>query len=157
MNVRWLLRQVFLIPLVLLTVFMWHGKASADEFDLRLTWTDLADNEERFEIERSATGASGPFDYIDEVGEDETSYTDAGLTDHIPYCYRVQACNAAGCSAFRVVCPYRDFPLITNYPPRKYMSHLLVFSNLVPPIGRSQKNFTREVRKILQTSPDGRY
>ena len=65
-----------------------------------LTWTDNADNEFGFEIERSTTGASGTFSLLTTVPADTESYANTGLTGNSEYCYRVRAVNSAGNSTY---------------------------------------------------------
>jgi hypothetical protein len=64
-----------------------------------LAWTDHANNEEGFKIERSLTSGSG-FAEIATVGANITSYPDSGLTTGTTYYYRVRAYNAGGNSAY---------------------------------------------------------
>ena len=71
---------------------------SASRIDL--DWTDNADNEANFEIERSTDGSGGPFSLLDTVSANTTTYQDTGLSAETGYCYRVRAVNAAGPSAF---------------------------------------------------------
>ncbi len=71
--------------------------ASTSEIDL--SWTDNADNESGFKVERSLSATSG-FSQVAVVGENVTSYRDTGLSAGTAYCYRVRAYNAAGNSAY---------------------------------------------------------
>jgi len=64
-----------------------------------LTWTDNADNETGFKIERKQ-GEASSFVEIATVGADTTSFNDSGLSFDTEYTYRVRATNAAGDSAF---------------------------------------------------------
>jgi hypothetical protein len=66
---------------------------------LNLSWTDNADNETGFEIERK-TGAAGTYAPIDTVGADVTSYASTGLGPNTAYYYRVRAFNTGGNSAY---------------------------------------------------------
>ena len=65
---------------------------------IQLAWTDNADNETSFRVERK-TG-SGAFSEIGTVGVNTTSYTDSGLAANTVYSYRVRAQNAAGSSGY---------------------------------------------------------
>ena len=65
-----------------------------------LTWTDNANNESGFEIERSTTGSSGTFSLLTTVPADTESYANIGLTGNSEYCYRVRAVNSAGNSTY---------------------------------------------------------
>jgi FtsP/CotA-like multicopper oxidase with cupredoxin domain len=65
---------------------------------LRLNWTDNANNETDFRIERSVNG--GAFALLTTVGANIVTYTDGSVTAGNTYAYRVQAENAIGPSAF---------------------------------------------------------
>ncbi len=64
---------------------------SSSQIDL--TWTDNADNEKGFKIERNSL-------QIDIVGANVTSYSDTGLDPSTTYTYRVRAYNDEGDSAY---------------------------------------------------------
>jgi hypothetical protein len=66
---------------------------------INLTWTDHADNEGGFKIERKAS-AGGTFGQIATVGANVTSYSNTGLPAGKTYYYRVRAFNAGGNSAY---------------------------------------------------------
>ncbi len=59
-----------------------------------LTWTDNADNEVGFRVERHA--GDGFFAEVTTLGADVTSYSDIGLNASTTYIYRVVAYNADG-------------------------------------------------------------
>lgn len=59
-----------------------------------LTWTDNANNEVQFQIERSTTSGSG-FAQIATVGPNVESFQDSGLTNNTTYYYRVRAVSAS--------------------------------------------------------------
>jgi hypothetical protein len=63
-----------------------------------LTWADNSEDEDWFDIERSADGLSWSF--LDQVGANGTSYTDSGLAEATTYYYRVLAANGAGDSGY---------------------------------------------------------
>jgi titin len=65
---------------------------------INLGWTDNANNETAFKIERSTN--SSAFTQIATVGANATSYSDTGLARNTTYSYRVRATNAAGDSAY---------------------------------------------------------
>lgn len=67
---------------------------------IRITWTDGSNNESRFEVERSTTGAGGPFAPLATVGANVTQFDDTGLAPLAEYCYRVRAANATGNSGY---------------------------------------------------------
>jgi len=70
--------------------------ATASSTNVTLTWTDNANNEDGFKIDRDS--GSG-FTQIDTVGANVTSYADSSLSDGT-YTYRVRATNATGDSGY---------------------------------------------------------
>ncbi len=64
-----------------------------------LTWTDNANNENGFAIERK-TGSGGTWAQIATVGANVTSYANTGLAASTTYYYRVRAYNAVGYSPY---------------------------------------------------------
>ncbi|WP_199915426.1 cellulase family glycosylhydrolase [Aquimarina spinulae] len=64
-----------------------------------LSWTDNANNEDLFSIERSANGTSG-WTSVATTAINTSSYTDTGLTSNTTYYYRVRAENTIGNSAY---------------------------------------------------------
>lgn len=70
--------------------------AAAGSDAIELTWGDLSDDEDRFEIERRGPG--DPWSVLHSVAAGVTSYTDGGLDPAATWTYRVRACNVAGCS-----------------------------------------------------------
>lgn len=62
-----------------------------------LSWTDNADNENGFKIERK-TGANGAWAQVATVGRDVTSFTDLSVTAGTNYVYRVRAAGATASS-----------------------------------------------------------
>jgi titin len=71
--------------------------ATAAGTQINLAWTDNANNETGFEIERSPDGAA--FAQIATVGVNVSSYANTGLTAGTTYHYRVRSTNSAGDSA----------------------------------------------------------
>lgn len=67
---------------------------------INLTWTDNANNESGFKIERCTGASCTNFAQIATVGANVTSYTNTGLTRNTTYRYRVRATNAGGDSAY---------------------------------------------------------
>ncbi len=67
-----------------------------------LTWTDNSTNETAFDIERKAEACTGalPFAVLASVGVNVTTYTDSAVQEGATYCYRVDASNSAGKSAY---------------------------------------------------------
>ena len=66
---------------------------------LTLTWQDNSTNENNFGVERK-TGTSGTYAQIALVSANTTSYVDTSVTHGVTYCYRVDALNSAGASAY---------------------------------------------------------
>src|SRR6185436_7970212 len=62
-------------------------------------WTDNANNETGFKIERK-TGAAGTYSQIATVGANVTTYNNTGLAASTTYYYRVRANNGSGDSAY---------------------------------------------------------
>ena len=73
------------------------GHVNAASF--QLTWVDNSQNEDGFNIERKLN-INGTFSLIATVGPDVTSYVDDNLANTTTYCYRVNAFNDAGNSAY---------------------------------------------------------
>ena len=65
---------------------------------INLAWTDNANNETSFRIERSPNGSS--FTEIATVAANITSYNNTGLAGSTTYFYRVRASNSGGNSAY---------------------------------------------------------
>jgi fibronectin type 3 domain-containing protein len=74
--------------------------ATAAGTQINLTWTDNANNESGFRIERSTFGPSGPFTTNVTVGADVTMYADSTVATGTTYYYRVRAMNGAGASGW---------------------------------------------------------
>jgi hypothetical protein len=70
--------------------------SACDQIDL--SWTDNADNENGFTIERSTNGTT--FSVLDTVGANVTNYSDTSVAENTTYWYRVKAYNGAGDSAY---------------------------------------------------------
>ncbi|UXP33882.1 DNRLRE domain-containing protein [Reichenbachiella agarivorans] len=68
--------------------------ASSSAIDL--SWSDNADNETGYKVERKA--GAGAFAEIASLGANSTSYSDAGLSSLTYYTYRVSAYNVGGSS-----------------------------------------------------------
>ena len=67
-----------------------------------LSWTDNASNEQNFNIERKAEACAGGAAFVPlaTVGLDIVTFTDTAVSEGVTYCYRVNASNTAGASAF---------------------------------------------------------
>lgn len=70
--------------------------------DIQVTWTDNANNETGYELERAdgACAQNGVFAKIQDLPANATSYTDTGLQASTTYCYRVRAVNNGTPSAY---------------------------------------------------------
>ena len=66
---------------------------------ITLAWADNSDNENGFAIQRK-TGTTGTFAQLATVATNVTSYTDSAVIAGNTYCYRVNAFNGTGPSAF---------------------------------------------------------
>ena len=65
-----------------------------------LAWTDNANNEDGFKIERCTGTGCTSFAQITSVVSNVVTYSDASLTAETTYCYRVRAFNAGGDSDY---------------------------------------------------------
>ncbi len=74
---------------------------------IRLAWSDNANNEDGFSIERK-TGGSGTYAHVADVPANTTNYLDAALLAGTEYFYRVQALNSIGAS------PYSNEAMLTT-------------------------------------------
>jgi C1A family cysteine protease/predicted secreted protein len=73
---------------------------AASSSQINLTWTDNADNETGFKIERCTGAGCSDFAQIATVGAGVTSYSNTGLAASTSYSYRVRAYNAGGDSEY---------------------------------------------------------
>ncbi|MFM9840174.1 MAG: fibronectin type III domain-containing protein [Cyclobacteriaceae bacterium] len=81
---------------------------------IQLFWTDNTPNETGFEVYRSSTSASGPFNFFKLLPADAISYVDTGLAPNITYYYKLRAVNNT------LVSLYSDVSISTlpaNQPP----------------------------------------
>jgi hypothetical protein len=67
---------------------------------ISLSWTDNADNETGFKLERCQGTSCTNFQQLPAFGANITSYTDTGLKANMTYRYRLRAFNAAGNSDY---------------------------------------------------------
>lgn len=67
---------------------------------INLAWTDNANNETGFKIERCQNAGCSNFAEIATVGANVTTYSNTGLTASTSYSYRVRATNLGGDSAY---------------------------------------------------------
>lgn len=68
--------------------------------NISLTWSDNAQNESGFQIERCIGSSCSNFAQVATVGSNVTTYTNSGLSAKTTYRYRVRAYNSAGNSAY---------------------------------------------------------
>lgn len=69
---------------------------------IALKWTDTADDETGFELQRR-TGTAGAWETIGELPPNAAEYFDSGLAGNTLYFYRLRAINWVGFSAFSAV------------------------------------------------------
>ena len=77
--------------------------AVASASQINLTWTDNANNETGFKIERadnSDCSGTPTFSQVATVGAGVTTYSNTGLTSNVFYCYRVRAYDSNTNSAY---------------------------------------------------------
>lgn len=74
---------------------------------IRLNWTDNANNEDGFRIERCTGQFCSNFTQIASVGANTTTFTNTGLSARTWYRFRVRAFNAAGNSAYSNIASVR--------------------------------------------------
>ncbi len=73
--------------------------ATATVSTVTLRWTDTSSNEDNVRVERCQGTKCSP-QYRAQLSANSTSYVDTGLARSTTYRYRLQACNATGCSAY---------------------------------------------------------
>ena len=83
-----------------------------------LSWVDNASNEQNFNIERKAEACAGGAAFVPlaTVGLDIVTFTDTAVSEGTTYCYRVNASNVAGASAFSNTAD-RTVPFSVPVPP----------------------------------------
>jgi uncharacterized repeat protein (TIGR02543 family) len=87
---------VFLALLISLPA---HAQTPPPTSDLILTWKDNSDNEDNFNLER-ADNPNGPWIQFHQTGPNVQTYKDSGLQEGKLFCYRLNASNSAGASAY---------------------------------------------------------
>ena len=91
--------KLILLFLYFFTVISVVATVRANAASFQLTWVDNSQNEDGFNIERKL-GTTGTFSLLATVGPNVTSYSDNNLADSTTYCYRLNAFNSAGNSAY---------------------------------------------------------
>jgi uncharacterized protein (TIGR02145 family) len=81
-----------------------------DSTQVNLLWSDHADNEEGFKIQRKTD--SGSFSDVGSTGQNITTFSDLGLIPNTTYTFRVYAHNSRGNSL-----QYSNEVVITTIPP----------------------------------------
>lgn len=71
--------------------------------EITLGWTDNANNELTYRLERCAGAGCAAFVQIATIAQDVTSYADGGLVSNTFYRYRLRAANSAGFSAYTAI------------------------------------------------------
>ena len=90
--------------------------APVDHQRIDLAWTDNADNEDGFRVERRQ-GQTGTFQAVAGLGPNVTTYADGGLNGETEYCYRVVAFNPQGDGASNESCATTATPPPPPPPP----------------------------------------
>jgi hypothetical protein len=75
------------------------GASAVSASQVNLSWTDNANNETGFSVER-ATSAAGPFAQVGTAAANGTTFSDTTVSAATTYYYRVRAFNDAGNSAY---------------------------------------------------------
>jgi titin len=75
------------------------GASAAAPDRIDVNWTDNADNETGFSVERRL-GQTGSFSEVAQPGANGTSYANTGLDASTEYCYQVRAFNDGGFSSY---------------------------------------------------------
>jgi hypothetical protein len=91
---------------------------------VKLEWMDIALDEDRYIVERSADGGS-TFEAVADLPENTQSFTDTGL-HQVQYHYRVKAVNGIGSSAWSNILPVDLLSGVKNRSDRESIS---VFPN----------------------------
>ena len=81
-----------------------YGVLTSLSKSISIRWTDNADNEDKFNVERKLSTASS-WSYLNLImGSNMTFYTDNSVVPGVSYDYRVQAClSGVGCSSYSIL------------------------------------------------------
>jgi parallel beta-helix repeat protein len=88
---------------------------STSSSQINLAWTDNANNETGYSVERATGG--GAFAVVASLGANVTSYQSTGLAASTAYSFRLRASNSAGSSAYSNVATATTQPVSTQPPP----------------------------------------
>ena len=111
--------SILLVGLLLVTSLALPLEAIAGQ--LTLTWSDNSNNELNFDIQRCLGSGCTNFAPLISVGANVTTYVDTAVIEGATYCYRVDASDSAGVSAFSNTACANVLPTIPAAP-----SNLLV-------------------------------
>lgn len=88
---------------------------AASQTQINLTWTDNANNETGFTLERSADGSTG-WASVATPAADATSASNTGLTANTTYYYRIKASNTGGSSSYSSNASATTLPNVPTAP-----------------------------------------
>jgi hypothetical protein len=91
--------KVFFSLLCSFTILFVIDAHQVNAASFQVSWTDNSQDEDGFSIERKLD-PNGTYEVIATVGPNVTSYSDSSLANSTTYCYRVNAFNSAGNSAY---------------------------------------------------------
>ena len=86
--------------------------------EIGMAWRDNSTNETGFEVERSTTGAGGPFLLFTTYPANSTAGGNGGLTGSTEYCYRIRAVltKTRGRSISTIYSEFTDISCVTTHP-----------------------------------------
>jgi len=91
--------KVFFSLLCSFTILFVIDAHQVNAASFQVSWTDNSQDEDGFSIERKLD-PNGTYEVIATVGPNVTFYSDSSLANSTTYCYRVNAFNSAGNSAY---------------------------------------------------------
>ena len=91
--------KVFFSLLCSFTILFVIDAHQVNAASFQVSWTDNSQDEDGFSIERKLD-PNGTYVVIATVGPNVTFYSDSSLANSTTYCYRVNAFNSAGNSAY---------------------------------------------------------
>jgi hypothetical protein len=119
--------KIFVSLLCLFTFLFVIYAHQVNAASFQIGWIDNSENEDGFSIERKLQ-SNGTYAVIATVGPNVTSYIDSSLANSTAYCYRVNAFNGAGDSAYtNEAC---GTPSATTSPPGPSAPGNTVFTNI---------------------------